>query len=652
LKGPTAKGILFSMKTFALLCVATLLPSVICFPLALGQESRPEPKVVGPVKIIADPDVRVSYDGNVAHMEAYVAASATNPDFLLAGGELIVPGRDLGTNEARLYYSTDAGARWTPVLLPNEVSGGWDNAVAGGPDGMMYFLTSHHQKGFTVYRTADGGKTWASTVIEKTRGMDRPHIVVDVTTSSNRGRLYIAGEWSDGVRVLSSADGGQTFTSQVTACVHRQGWNAATTASPVVLSDGTLVVPCAPYPDFPERARWSTEEVGIVTSTDGGRTFTPYHPIFAVHRQLAQSYYSSRVQGDVLLSGNFMLGPSFAVAPPGALFANRLYAAWQDIDAADRARLLFAWSADRGLTWSAPAAVDSPTAPGDKSVAVRQGVPMLAVNREGVVGVAWFDTRHDAKGKGYDIYFAASLDGGRTFLPSVRISSATSRPAQGLNNLPLPRVGKPSANGERVITMTSPFSLRATGGDYSTLTVDTAGRFHPLWADARDGAWQLYTSTVRVIPEKVMQALAEPRPRTTPEEAMKPCVLDSSRIELLFGEPQRNDTTSEVIVPVRLLNTSSTPMVEPIYVQVTGAIPRGLFSTYVPNAAALAPRLFDPVTASFRESATFVYPISPRAPLFPNGVTRELNWRLRVAVPEWMDFTLSTTVTGGCSLAR
>ena len=639
------------MKMFALLCVLMLLLSQIGAPLTLGQVSLPAPKVAGPVTIISDPDVRVSYDGKMAHMEAYVAASVTNPDFLLAGGELIVPGRELGLNEARLYYSNDAGARWTPVLLPDEVGGGWDNAVAGGPEGTMYFLTSNSHKGLTVYRTADSGKTWASTVIEKTRGWDRPHIVVDVTTSSNRGRLYVAGESSDGVRVVSSADGGQTFTSQVTACVHRQGWNAATTASPVVLSDGTLIVPCAPYPDYPERAKWSSEDVGLVTSADGGRTFTPYHSIFTVHAQLPQSYFSARVHGDVLLSGNFMSGPSFAVAPPGALFADRLYAAWQDIDSSDRAQLLFAWSGDRGVTWSAPMPVDSPRAPGDKSVAVRQGVPMLAVNREGVVAVAWFDTRHDATGKGYDIYFAASPDGGRTFLPSVRISSATSRPAQGLGTLPSFRVGKPSAKGERVITMTSPFSSRATGGDYSTLTVDAAGRFHPLWADARDGAWQLYTSTVRVVPEKVMQELAETRTGPTPG-TMTPCVLDSSHVQLLFGEPELNNTTSEVIVPVRLLNTSSAPMVEPINVQVTGAILRGNLNTYAPNAATLAPRLFDPANATFRETATFVYPISPRAPLFPNGVTRALIWRLHVAAPEVMDFTLSTTVSGGCSLAR
>jgi hypothetical protein len=122
------------------------------------------------VKIFVDPDIRVSYDGEVPHMEAYIAASATNSDLLVAGGELIVPGRALSATEARLYRSNDAGVRWTPVLLPDEVNGGWDNAVAGGLGGVLYFLTSDLEAGLTVYRTQDGGRTWASTVLKAADG--------------------------------------------------------------------------------------------------------------------------------------------------------------------------------------------------------------------------------------------------------------------------------------------------------------------------------------------------------------------------------------------------------------------------------------------------------------------------------------------------
>ena len=139
-------------------------------------------------------------------------ASASEPDVLLAGRELMVPGRG---EETRLYEDTDAGARWSPALLPDEVNGGWDNAVAAGSDGAMYFLTHSFpagRRGLTLYRTNDNGKTWSSTPLANTlRGVDRPHMIVDTTISATRGRVYIAGEGGPGLLVTSSSDGGQMF---------------------------------------------------------------------------------------------------------------------------------------------------------------------------------------------------------------------------------------------------------------------------------------------------------------------------------------------------------------------------------------------------------------------------------------------------------
>lgn len=34
--------------------------------------------------------------------------------------------------------------------------------------------------------------------------------------------------------------------------------------------------------------------------------------------------------------------------------------------------------------------------------------PAVVVNRDGVVGVAWYDTRHDRQGLCFDLYFSAS----------------------------------------------------------------------------------------------------------------------------------------------------------------------------------------------------------------------------------------------------
>ena len=289
--------------------------------------------------IIVDPDIRVSYDGNVAHMEAYIAASLKNPDLLFACSELIIPGRDLQASEGRLYTSTNAGATWNPVLLPDEISGGWDNAVAASSDGMLYFLTSNLQRGLTVYYSSDDGKSWKRTTIEKTKGWDRPHMIAD------NKRLYIAGETEKGIAVINSSDGAVTFSAPVIAAASTAELNMATTASPMVLSDDSLLISCAPYPNYPARASWRDAEIGLVVSKDGGQTFSPFRKVLTVHRALPKEYFPARVRGHVLFTGNFMQGPSFAS------FGDRVYAAWQDIDSSGNSRLMFAWSADRGVTW-------------------------------------------------------------------------------------------------------------------------------------------------------------------------------------------------------------------------------------------------------------------------------------------------------------
>jgi len=598
-------------------------------------------------RIYVDPDIRVTYDGDVVHMEAYVTASVTNPDLLFAGGELIVPGRSRSATEARLYRSNDAGASWTFILLPNEVNGGWDNAIAGAVGDTAYFLTSNMDKGLTVYSTSDGGKTWTSAVLKGTDGWDRPQIAVDATNGMYGGRLYVAAEASDGVRVMYSVDAGRTFRPPVTACPHPDAWNAATEPSPLVLSDGTLVVPCAPYPNYPQRAAWSAGEVGIVTSFDGGQTFKPFNKVGVVHHQLDQNMYAARFRGDVLMSGNFMQGPSFAVAPPGAPFADRIYAAWQDIISASCSRLVLSWSADHGSTWSTPIDVDSLGSTCD-GVAARQGVPMLGVNLEGVVGVAWFDGRSAVEHKGYDVYFTASLDGGNTFLPPVRVSSATSMPIAGLNITPAADISESSRQGEAVLSMTSPFSQRATGGDNSSMAVDALGRFHPFWADAREGAWQLYTATVRVLNDREMEALtmaASSRAKTASED----CRSDGTRIRLIPGMTKWNGVTNEAFVPVRLVNDSSTLITNPIVVRVFPLPAKEQVRTILGDASVLSPKIFDPGQAAFSDRAVFEYPASSSSPLFPNGVSVPQLWRFRIPHAEFADFSLKSEIAAsGC----
>jgi hypothetical protein len=77
------------------------------------------------------------------------------------------------------------------------------------------------------------------------------------------------------------------------------------------------------------------------------------------------------------------------------------------------------------------------------------------------------------------LYFAASRDGGGTFLPEVKVSTAENCPDTPQN----------AEAGRRWVA----------GGDYFGLAAAAEGSFRLLWADSRDGIYQLRSSTVRVV---------------------------------------------------------------------------------------------------------------------------------------------------------
>jgi hypothetical protein len=105
------------------------------------------------------------------------------------------------------------------------------------------------------------------------------------------------------------------------------------------------------------------------------------------------------------------------------------------------------------------------------------------VNRQGVVGVAWYDARNDRstiKGdfRCQELYFSASTAGGESFLPEIKVSTKPSCPATPRN----------------VET-----SLRfPAGGEYMGLAAAPDGTFRLLWSDSRSGIYRLYTAKVVV----------------------------------------------------------------------------------------------------------------------------------------------------------
>ncbi len=147
-----------------------------------------------------------------------------------------------------------------------------------------------------------------------------------------------------------------------------------------------------------------------------------------------------------------------------------VYAAWLDADGRGCAVVAFARSVDRGATWSAPFTL-SEQASSQRDGDYDATIPTVAVNRDGIVGVAWYDTRGASDRAGRAYRFRASRDGGLTWCPSIRVSAGDILGGQ-----------KPPGPGH-------------TGG----LAASADGAFHAVWVDDHNGRQHARTAAVRVV---------------------------------------------------------------------------------------------------------------------------------------------------------
>jgi hypothetical protein len=104
--------------------------------------------------------------------------------------------------------------------------------------------------------------------------------------------------------------------------------------------------------------------------------------------------------------------------------------------------------------------------------------PVLAVNRSGVLAVAWMNAWYDGGGQRcQDLHLSTSADGGRTFLPAQRVSRVVCVPKSAA-----------------VIVR----EWWPTSGDYFGLVPMTDQSFQILWGEPTERGGALWTTTVRV----------------------------------------------------------------------------------------------------------------------------------------------------------
>ena len=447
----------------------------------LHPEEGPPAVLRGNAHVQIGPNVQVSHNLPFAnYAEVTVVADPKHAARLLAASMLNLPGNSVNP-KINVYASFDSGRTWHLTLQRNhpDPESYADPCFAYGADGTVSFANMHfqsdmNQKGCRVQFTSshDGGRTWRTST-ESPSYEDRPFLAADSDSHTGKDRLYCLSGVPDRA-LLVSTDHGRTFLPAVSYEFPIAG--EMLNGNCVVASDGSLIHLYESFPGTQEQKtdpdqathEFSSDEpdipwsIKIVRSVDHGQSFLQPQTI-AAFPSPAAAYWGL---------------PMLAADAPCAQSHGHVYAVWAE-EHAGESRVMAAVSRDNGATWSRPVMLSEQT--GKKYSPIF--LPSVAVNRAGVVGVCWYDTRDiPLDQSGWDLRFRASRDGGRTWLPSVRINSMTT--------LDLKK------HRQRALPETRFDGIRP--GDTAGLTADASGVFHPVWIDHRTGSLQVWTTTVTV----------------------------------------------------------------------------------------------------------------------------------------------------------
>ena len=363
--------------------------------------------------------------------EPSVAADGYGHVYILYPQYQFVPGcRQCPLPSMILVTSNDNGATWqTPRAIAPPASGQFDPQIVVDPADRRTVYAAWVQNGKTdviVAKSADFGQSWLLTVAARNEDIDKPALAV-------RGQdVYVAFNFAEKLWVAGSHDGGITFAS-----------NPASTASfKWTLPGGATIDPSGSvYFSWAGYTRNGKGNVNlyISKSSDAGKNWatslldvSATAPTCSAFR-CGWSYLGAQITLDSDAAGT-------------------LYALWNS-GKLDRSpeRIYFASSTTAGITWS-PKAEISTAAPG-----VEHAFPAITAGNAGDVRIAWMDTRNAPL---WNTYYRSSTNGGATWSPEARVSSA----AAGYKYI--------HAEG-----FAFPF------GDYFGIAIDSRGQTHAVWGE-------------------------------------------------------------------------------------------------------------------------------------------------------------------------
>jgi hypothetical protein len=369
---------------------------------------------------------------------------------------------------AGVHVSNDGGVTWQDVglKLPTGNKGKlFAPTAVYDAKGILYvsYVTlsgpGNSPDSLWLTRSGDGGLTFDEPSKVAGPNTFQTQLAVDMKS----GRLFSAWLQSDPVATMCllcfaetglpivvsrSDDGGRTWSPP--AQVSDGGRARIGAPSLAVDSDGN---PNVLYLDYgADRVDWENLPgtydgkfaLVLARSTDKGLRFQP----------------GKVVDADIVPPARFLVylpvSPGFAVGKDGTMVAT-----WADGRNGDP-DILLRRSTDNGRTWSKPVTVNR----GTKGDGIPQDLPAVDIAPGGRVDVIYYDRTLDRRGATADVLLSSSLDGGRSFSRTLRLSTASSSRKIGAES-----------------------GTYVTEGDFGTriAVVSTSSGAIAAWADTRNG---------------------------------------------------------------------------------------------------------------------------------------------------------------------
>lgn len=367
-------------------------------------------------------------------------------------------------NFSGVAVSQDSGLTWTQSFVPNV--GGFnlgDGVVAADTKGNFYYamigFDFKNRSLVAVSRSRDGGKTWQRPVDASTSAggdddfQDKEWLTVDRAPKSRfKNNIYIT--WTrfpdigqTKIMFAASRNRGKSFQAPINV---GQAAEATSAIQGSMVSTGPNGEIYIVWSDRSQVGLFGKVLIRFTKSLDGGKTFSTPSTI--------ATFTNPAYPANGVFSGNPF--PSIGVDISEGENKGGIYVVYtgRSENVPDRADVFLVSSKDGGNTWTNQIKLND-----DKSIA-DQILPSVAVADDGAVGVSWYDRRNDLTNLSLlDIYATVSKDGGKSFSPNQRITTA---------NWPL---------------IPTPLDLRAGyHGDYSQLAT-MGNKFIFNWGDDRSG---------------------------------------------------------------------------------------------------------------------------------------------------------------------